>query len=312
MDSKNKKELFEEFDMEHLKDHLNTSFDYDNIKVTEELIQRTQKAIEDGEAPKIIEDNKKPRKYPIFKVAQAAAAVIVIIAGITVAQNGIIKNDIGNEQSAKKAEQSEMTENNSLKAMPSEEENYDVNGFSAKSSDTSLDNEANFDISSGEEIPDNSANVMFGTGLAENETLGEEERVDSVTNESVDMFAAGSQMTQDSVVFTDLLPAYNQISQITIETKEKVYGITDSLSKKKDLLDLLGGFSLSNGENLSGSTNYVIKIETLDNQSYTITISENVQIIEEDSINNLVNYYELTGGSDVLIGRLDEYILSLN
>lgn len=289
MDSKYKKELFEEFDIEHLKDHLNTSFDYDNIKVTEELIQRTQKAIEDGETPKIIEDNKKPRKYPIFRVAQAAAAVIVIIAGITVAQNGIIKNDIGNEQSAKKAEQSEMTENNSLKAMPSEEENYDVNGFSAKSSDTSLDNEANFDISS-----------------------GEEERVDSVTNESVDMFAAGSQMTLDSVVFTDLLPAYNQIAQITIETKEKVYGITDSLSKKKDLFDLLGGFSLSNGENLSGSTNYVIKIETLDNQSYTITISENVQIIKEDSINNLVNYYELTGGSDVLIGRLDEYILSLN
>ncbi|MDF2472722.1 MAG: hypothetical protein K0R21_504 [Anaerocolumna sp.] len=310
-DNRNKKP-FDDFEIENLKDHLNTSFDYDNIIVSEELIQKTKKAIEAGEAPKIKEDKNQPGKHPVFRIAQVAAAVIVILAGITVAQNGFIKKDIVSEQSAETADQSEIEEKFSLKSVPSEE-NENTKQYSLDSTSPSVgEDESSYDIAVGAGITGNTDNSANGAGVDNGTASMEDARIDITSEETSSMFAAENEIIQESILFTDLLPVYDTITKITINRNNINYEIEDSLSDKKDFYDLLGGFSLTNGENISGSINYVIKIETSVKQLYTITINDSVQIISEEPQNNQTKYYHLTNGSDVLMSRLDEFIAALD
>lgn len=75
---KNNQEMDKE--LMEIKNHLDTSFDYDNIVVTEELIRKTLRAVKESEQEKII-------KKPLFswkygkQMGAVAAMVILFVAG---------------------------------------------------------------------------------------------------------------------------------------------------------------------------------------------------------------------------------------
>jgi hypothetical protein len=297
MDFKNNKKdkLSIDFEMDHLKDHLNASFDKDNLIMSEELIHKTLSAIEKGESPKTsIEEDKKKIKYPVFKIAGTAAAILILIVGIAYSQGYLSLS--GQNKSIEK-----------LKSIP------DLKMAAKQDS-----NDASYSLKAAPstEVQDNKAagSARINNDTATNKEIASDNKASTETTagESMGILSkASDDVPQEPILITDLLPAADQIKEVTItnENQQEVK-IQNNPEEVLKLYDLLGSVTLTTGEILSNTIQYKITINTIDNQTYTTSISDGIEVINENQKSTQTEYYK-TNDTDALVMRLHEYVNQL-
>ncbi len=283
-----------------LKDHLNASFDMDNIKVSEDLIARTLKAIRESEPQEEQQkEENKIRHFPVRRLVSAAAVALVLLAGIGVLQNGLISN--------KNDTQLNMESGAAESAEPGELAIYN----------TAADDSAGL-------------NGETGYGLASDSAVTEAEAPSA--EESVNEYAADTKGTSkvggagtDSVLsgtkFSGLYPAVSdRTSTFTLlkndGTKESAASAPD---KVRQFISLLDEYPLTasvdqkmdNEGNRGENWSYKAEIMTAEKQTYTIYLGEEIQVLQGEESTESTSSTYLTENMDTLLKQVDDFFISL-
>lgn len=303
MDNNNKKNSFPgDLDNMRLKDHLNASFELDNIKVSEDLIARTLKAVKEAEVQvEHPEETNKIKRFPVRRLVSAAAVVLVLLVGVQVMNNGFIgsKKDSGSSEnlSAESA-----ADNGMMQTYGIPEATMDVTGSTesgttvfdgakADEAKTALDSSAPAEEAENlytAEAPGNiSKTAGEGTGLYDNELI----------------FSSIIPVTVDSV--TALTVTKNNGSQVSLKKVAK------NASKLYSILD---GCSLTRKDGTIKEDNsdwtYKVLITTKDKLEYTVLIGEIIQIKNtSEQAENTTEY--LPGDVKALLSELDDFYNSV-
>ena len=277
----------------NIKSHLNASLDFSKVSVSEELIQKTLRAIKEEQST-LVEEEKNimnTRKTPwnsyVRRLTGVAAALIVLIGGYS-----IIKNSVG-MKSSKKDSNGSMENSISMDMVQPEAKSQisEDNQVLFSATDRGLDN------------------VDLGT--TENTTLTKEEElkmdvaaVEDDSNEngySITSSPALNSETSDerleSVRFTQIFQGtVDQIESIIItdEAASKSVIITEELEISK-VYSLLDSYLYSAAESgLSSDIYYAIEIKEKQSDDIdTITIGDTVTISSEAVKQDSTQAYEM-------------------
>ncbi len=303
MDNNNKKNSFPgDLDNMRLKDHLNASFELDNIKVSEDLIARALKAVKEAEVQaEHPEEMNKIKRFPVRRLVSAAAVVLVLLVGIQVMRNSSIgsKKDAGSSENLS----TEMAADNGMaQTYGIPETTMDVTGstesgttaFDAAEADeakTSTDTSASAEEAENQYTAETPGNITKtageGTGLYDGELI----------------FSAAIPVAADSI--TALTITKNNGSQVSLkkvaENASKLYGILDGYS-----LTLQDGTIKEDNSDWT----YKVLITTKDKLDYTILIGKIIQIQNTtEQAKNTTEY--LPGDVNALLRELDDFYNSV-
>ena len=277
----------------NIKSHLNASLEFSNISVSEELIQKTLRAINEEPSTLVEKDENvmNTRKIPwnsyVRRLTGVAAALIILIGGYS-----IIKNSVG-MKSSKKDSNGSMENSISMDMVQPEAKSQisEDNQVLFSATDRGLDN------------------VDLGT--TENTTLTKEEEL------KMDVAAAGDDSNEngygipsspnlnsetsderlESVRFTQIFQGMvDQIESIIItdEAAGKSVIITEELEISK-VYSLLDSYLYSAAESgLSSDIYYAIEIKEKQSDDIdTITIGDTVTISSEAVKQDSTQAYEM-------------------
>ncbi len=276
--SKNDKNLLD-FDDICLRDRLNTSFDKDNIAISDDLIARTLQAAKE-ENPGLYERGEgKKKSFPVLRIARAAAVLLIVF----VALYAFSRLPLGNQ----KMSESPMNQ-----------------------SDTSA-----YDSTAAADSAPSAGMLEYaeeGTGSARKDDAGSE---DGATAEKPDILAeystdqanteAESQSktsyNMNSGAFTQLYPIpADRIVSFTAEAA-KQESLTADKSNAEEFYNILNAYLITDGEkDISSAWNYRIDIETDDGKTYTILVGDGIQVKEHDGESTKENYYTVEKKDDLL------------
>lgn len=281
-----------------LKDHLDASFDLDNITVSEDLIKRTLKAIGESqpqeEQPK---DLNKIKRFPVRRLVSAAAVLLVLLVGINVLQNGLV----GNKKDSQSSQDSATAEKSATEPAA-----MDIYSAAAEdSAPISGSNETNSVLDStavdGEMQEDDDNSDKFSTRITQ-DTNTEGGGVSSSFGGN--LFSGLYPITFDSVEAFSLTK--NDGTQITL---------TDVGDKVSQLYTLLDGYTLVASESEVSDTDnnwiYKAEISIKENQTYTIIMGDSIQVVinQESADSNPAAYK--SENIDTLIKQMDEFFNSI-
>ncbi|MGN6714417.1 hypothetical protein [Anaerocolumna jejuensis] len=180
-------------DME-LKGHLEASFERDNITVSEDLIQRTLLKIKEAEGSGRDSEHtsgktKNEKRFPAFRFAGAAAAILLLITAVWIYQNS-------------------MTGSKTNNGLVNDKISYGIE--SAQSADPSLTADANTERSADKKI----TAAEGGAGSAADQSAGTEEKSSSLTGQADEEAGTKSDMKI-------MMKAPQVLSELyTIDTKD--------------------------------------------------------------------------------------------
>lgn len=301
------KEMDIDYDIIHLKDHLNASFDKDNIVVSEELIQKTLQAIQSGSTPSIAEEdyqeendkieyeNDKKNRWSIFRLASIAAVLLLLLVGL----NALKYLQFGSKKEMAVKEDrtttSDVADSNKVSMEESATENKktkeaDVYSIAAETAEQEVSEES-ADISS------NIDESAFKDGKNE---------VSETQEPRVGMLKEGN------ILFSDILPfTAEQVTSFTIINSKDEAVSFENTEKTNEFLLLLNDYPLLLIENeedtMENQWDYQIKFTSQDDLSYTILVGNEIQL-KTDNNNNDIIRYSIMGDVDQLKSRLNEYI----
>ncbi|BCJ92995.1 hypothetical protein acsn021_05640 [Anaerocolumna cellulosilytica] len=303
MENKNNKNDFPNGkDDLNIKDHLNASFDMEKISVSEDLIARTLKKIQDSEAEEITNTEVQKKKViPMRRYVSAAAAVLlVVVVGTALVKVGTL--NIGNGYKS----MNESSSNNEA-SMPEE-------GVSIYSTADS----------SGADL---SAKQSESDIIAES-SVSEEEKITLDSISAPEKTDKGYAMSE-ALTFSQLFPVenYEKIKKFTL-TKDS--GEDKTLTLTGDALEAFYTFldqyefteyksnEESVKENIQNGTSqekdvpiwYKAEIVTADDQKITLTFKEGLSVRHEaDSLK--ADYFYNLKDWDGFIKKVDELFSSL-
>jgi len=292
-----------------LKDHLNASFDIDNIKVSEDLIARTLKAIgESGSQEELLKESNNVKHFPVRRLVSAAAVILVLLVGINVLQNGLAGNKNATQIKLDKRTTGESAAEQQTMDILSAADNSSTSLNGSKSSNAVLDGAAADSVTADNAAADkeNAASdgsiAPFSTEVTKDVNSAEGGEYSSVLGET--LFSGLYPITFDSVeTFT---VSKNDGTQISL---------TNAGDKVSELYALLDGYSLTATDTKTdGNENnwiYKIEIKTSDKQIYTIIFSDNIQVLQSTEVSDGTPFTYNVGDLDKLIKQVDEFYVSL-
>lgn len=267
-----------------LKSHLDASFDYDNIKVSEELIKKTLEAIKSSsnqeeikvEDTKVTPFKKKKNNVWVYtrRVAAAAAVFVLFVAAYRFIDGGL---GVGKKS----------TENSSVMESAKDE--------------VSILNKAESDSSFSDDFGITSIETVEGSDI----TATEEEKM-SISSDAADMNKQDNSLTMLATSTFSSIYSINpeQVTELTIESKDgSIKKPGDVKETARAIVDLLDEqeLTVTNIENPIWS--YKIMLLTDDNGRFTILIGDGIHIQMGDD--TPVNSY-MVDDIEGLISKLDE------
>ncbi|MFU0827235.1 MAG: hypothetical protein ACFWTJ_06820 [Lachnoclostridium sp.] len=298
MENRNRKNNFQgELDNLWLKERLNASFEADDIKVSEDLMDRTLKAVrkaKNQENQK--EEMKKRKRFPVRRLVSAAALVTVLLIGIGIVQTGFPGGKKGADESM-----NAVTEETAMDKKSTEK--YDLTQSTADGS-SDLDNGTSYAITeaeSGESKTD------------QNDSAATDDKMDYAMQAADNISKAykGEENTFGmEAIFSDIFPVTaDSVTELTI-TKVSGKQVTSKYPVKDatKLYDILNGYPLNpvgEADNDNDWT-YKISITSKENTDYTIVIGSNIQIQSKNAKEKDKSVYN-TKNADDLIEMLNQY-----
>lgn len=281
-----------------VKDHLNASFELDNLTVSEDLIARTLKAIKESDQQE--EQSKKINKikhFPVRRLVSAAAAIAVLIVGINIFQNSFTGN--------KKGTQISMDSSSTEKA-PEEAatmENYSAAADGAASLNNSTKS-SEITGSSAEESDMAAANEEITTFSAE---LKEDTKK-----------AGGASSGYGENLFSVLYPInYDTVTTFNVSKNgDTGKALKETGIKVNEFYNILDGYPLteSNTNENRNTADWIYKAEIVEpNQvAYTIIIGDTIQVEQKSETGEpQVSVYS-TENMDNLIKQIQDFYNSNN
>lgn len=300
---KNGNGSMDEYDSIHLKDHLNASFDKDNIVVSEELIQKTLQAIQSGKTPLTLEgdneeeniakEQKKKNRYPIFRLAGIAAVLLLLLICLN-----ILKYLPANKKSAE----------------------YDVNSGAQDTSESAMPEIGTLEKSI-EAKKDTETYSIAEEGAGQEVAKEGENALTDENNHKSDMKASGINDESkpqevkmgigENMLFSDVLPfTAEQVKYFSIINSKKESITFKKPEKIKEFLLMLDEYSLLPIENEEDTSenpfDYKIVFTTQDNLSYTILVENEIQLKTDDNNHDIIRY-NIIGDVEQLKSRISEY-----
>lgn len=301
------KEIKFEYDSIHLKDHLNASFDKDNIVVSEELIQKTLQAIqsgkdsltpeEDNQEANTSTERKKKNRFPIFRLAGIAAVLLLLLIGLN-----ILKYLPGSSKSMENETNSSVEDTSDSSSLKRQE-----NGTLERNTEAQKDKEI-YSITAGEAEADQKVAKDGKDALSD-------EGADKFNLETEPQEAKMGISSAGTMIFSDILPfTAEQVSSFSIINSKKESTAFREPEKIDDFLLMLNEYSLlpaeqeedtseSQGEDL---WDYQIVFTTQDNLTYTILVGNEIQLKTDDNNRDIIRY-TIIGDVEQLKSRLNEY-----
>lgn len=303
MDNNNKKNSFPgDLDNMRLKDHLNASFELDNLKVSEDLIARTLKAVKDAEVQaEHPEEKTKIKRFPVRRLVSAAAVVLVLLVGIQVMRNSSIgsKKDAGNSENFS----TEMAADNGIaQTYGIPETTMDVTG-STESGTTS------FGVAEADET--NKAASDTSAPAEDAQTQYTAEAPGNISKTAGD----GAGLYDGELTFSQIIPV--TADSVTALTVTKNNGSQVSLKKVAEnasrLYTILDGYSLTlkDGTIKENNSDWTYKVLlTTKDKEYKILIGENIEIQNtKEQAENTTEYFP--GDRNALLRELDDFYNSV-
>lgn len=283
------KEMDIDYDFIHLKDHLNASFDKDNIIVSEELIQKTLQAIQSGKTPLTAEEDyqeenekieyDKKSRWSIYRLASIAAVLLLLLVGLNILRY----LPIGNKKEMAKEDRT-MTGDGAESGIVSMEENTkvktieaDMYSINAETPEQKVDESALKDDRNGKETQ------KSGMGL----------------------------LREGNFLFSDILPfTADQVTTFNIINSKDEAVSFENPEKTKEFLLLLNDYPLLLIENeedtMENQLDFQIEFTTQDNMSYTIFVGNEIEL-KTDGNNNDIIRYSIIGDINQFKSRLNDY-----
>ncbi len=294
-----------------IKSHLDASFDIDNIKVSEELIARTLKAVKASEnGPRkstdmvqedfvdLLENNnntdnviniESKRKKTIFapmKIATVAAALFVFVVGIYAMNNGVSNKNSGSNSHKK-------SESSSGSIVSDDSAAYEIPAEGSVELDEII-------VTQKQDIESETAD--YG--------ITNENASDEAADKKYNIAGDNSFFKAETLLLSNLYPIQNKtISEFTIkDVNNKLICTTIQIEKVKEVYEILDEHPLTIGENKTLEYIYQFDILTDDGQSYTILIGSGIYAKTSDELE--YTYYEIDN-SDELLVRLKDFISTM-
>ncbi len=302
MDNNNKKNSFPgDLDNMRLKDHLNASFELDNIKVSEDLIARTLKAVKEAEVQaEHPEEKTKIKRFPVRRLVSAAAVVLVLLVGIQVMRNSSIgsKKDAGNSENFS----TEMAADNGIaQTYGIPETTKDVTGSTESGMKA-------FDVEEAEETTKAASDTSATSEEAQNYTV---EAPGNISKTAGD----GAGLYDGELTFSQIIPV--TADSVTALTITKNNGSQVSLKKVAEnasrLYTILDGCSLTlkDGTIKENNSDWTYKVLlTTKDKEYKILIGEIIQIQNtKEQAENTTDYFP--GDMNALLRELDDFYNSV-
>lgn len=264
-----------------LKDHLKASISMEHLEISEDLVQRTLQRIKHTESETASEVNNRTRELisrnrKIRRYVSAAAAIVLVVASVTVWQSGMI--DIGNKGNRTKGLE---------QAVPNTEMGiFDtaLNTESAEgdSQDYSIMSEPNISEESPVENPEDI--------LITKDSVGEEAgNASLIQGETKNALNAGNIFSLNHAIAS----FDNVTSFIVTKAGDQSISVADKVVKSHELYGLLDQFSMNTTtDSLEGDWTYEAEITLEDNRVITIYIWESGNLAVKDSaISEDSNFY---------------------
>ncbi len=288
-----------------VKDHLNASFDLDNLTVSEDLIARTLKAIKESdqqeEQPQKIN---KIKHFPVRRLVSAAAAIAVLIVGINIFQNSFTGN--------KKGTQISMDSSSAEKAP---EEAATMENYSA-----AADGAASLNNST-------KSSEIAGSSAAESDMAAADEEITTFSAELKEdtKKAGGTSSGYGENLFSVLYPiTYDTVTTFNVSKngdtgkslKETGKSLKETGIKVNEFYNILDGYPLtaSNTNENRNTADWIYKAEIVEpNQvAYTIIIGDTIQVEQKSETGEpQVSVYS-TENMDNLIKQIQDFYNSNN
>ncbi len=280
-----------EFDFLCLKDHLNASFDEDNISISDDLINRTIQAAKENASPEVNSfEIKKKYKFPIRGFVQAAAAILFVLVFFNFASNFRMSKD-----------SSEST---------SEAPRSAANDTAAKTDDIPFTSQRN-------NVTEEEVNLFQEKTTEETAAAMDEAQENTADNVMEKEFDAGDTMTGlagdlQTASFVDLYTvSEEQVQSFTLTSKAEE-GVMGDAEHVKELFTILNAYFITPGDkNISSVWNYKIEFSTDEAQTFTIWIGDGIQIKQVDDVTETEIYYSLENKDD-LLARIEEFYKNLS
>lgn len=275
MEQNNKKN---DLNFDTMKDHLRTSFEMDNITVSEDLIARTLQAInKDNATENSQQKDKKKYKFPIYRIVGVAAVVLILFVSINVLQN---ISPIGMKKSSKPNDNGlSMQSDTAATSEPME-----IQEFAATES----------------AVEDNSADRAFSAEMVTEEAGSGNPEAKSDDSVSLSLFSGQYLITADQVI------------SFSIEnSNQEIISLSENSEKVQELFTILAEYpeSIAEGD-ISELWNYKVKLDTVDGEAYTFVIGNDLQVLKDGDEGSIQEHYSIED-TDTLIKRMDEFYLSL-
>lgn len=281
-----------ELDFLCLKDHLNASFDKDNICVSDDLINRTiQSAKENTSSDTISFESKKKNKIPTRGIVQVAAAILIVF---------VFFNFASNFRMSKKENSSESASEATRTAVSDTEAKSDGIPYTSRSNNVTEDKVTLFQDATSEEpaateeAKENAAEHIMEKTLDTEETM------------------AGQMDDKQANSFAELYPiSAEQVLSfaLTGKTREIVKGNTEHVNELFSILNAY--FLMLEDKNISSVWKYKIEFTTDAAQIFTIWIGDGILIKQKDGITETKLYYSLENIDDLLI-QVEEFYKNLS
>ena len=283
----------------HVKDHLNTSFDMDNITVSEDLIARTLKAIEESETQEEqLKESNKIKHFPVRRLVSAAAAVVVLIVGFNILQSGFTGNkkdiqlDIYSGTAGETLEDTEVPE---------------TYGVTAADEGASLSNGTK-----SSEVTDSSA--------AENKVAADEDAAlySAELKEDTNKAGGGTGSVLGGELFSGLFPInYDTVQTFTLSKNDGTNKTSADISiKTNEFYNILDGYPLTvkDARKNGNADDWTYKAEIIlpNEQTYTIMIGDTIQVEQKSKTNKTQVLVYSTENMENLIKQIQDFYNSMD
>lgn len=275
-----------EFDFPCLKDHLNTSFDKDNISISDDLINRTIQAAKENVSSEVNSfELKKKNKFPIRGIVQAAAAILLVFVFINFTSNFRMGKNSSSE-SASEATQSATNDTASKSDIP----------LTSRTNNVTEDEVTLFQDTTAEEPA--AAMEESQENTAEYSMKKESDAGDAISGLTADL---------QTNSFTELYAVSEEQVKSFILTSKANENIIGDAKHVNELFTILNAYFLtSSDKNISSDWNYKIEFTTDSAQTFTIWIGDDIQIKKVDDFAATEIYYSLENIDDLLV-RIEEF-----
>lgn len=289
MEKNNKNNVLQDdFDDLQLKDHLNASFDIDNIKVSEDLIARTLKAIKESDPQEEQrKEEKKIKPFPVRRLVSAAAVVFVLFAGINVLKNGMVGNKTSSPMNLEAPVTEQAKGDGTMRS-------YGIQDNSASSAAGSTESNLTFDTTAA----DGAADSPVGSAASDLEKSQNTAGTEKYTVKSDDGTILGTGKEQFSVLYpvdAEKVETFTALKKNSSNTELKGDDAkADNIkadskkagTKVSELYILFDGYSMTpvNTESIEEADDWVYKfqITTKEKLKYTILLGNYLRVLQEN------------------------------